>query len=311
MRKRWVLYFWKAMFFRPARYRLDSTQSQQWNRGAYLARGLGHCGPCHTPRNLLLAERSAQALSGGAYSDTVAPGKIRTWSAVNLSLASTGLGHWSIEDIRRCLKTGHGPRAGMFGPMNNFIVNSLQYLSAEDALAIATYLKDLPPQRESAAHDLAAMSREAGEKVYADHGERCHLSSVRGAFLKPPPLAGSAVVQTASAASLINVILYGAEVPAGGPAPFGAWESMPAYADVLKTRRLPIWSTTSGCTSAIGVNQPRHAKSLNSARPPIGGIFGVRSSIARDGCCGIGAPKNLDSAGGAVDPAIVSAPQDS
>ena len=129
------------MFFRPERYRLDFTQSQQWNRGAYLARGLGHCGPCHTPQNLLLAERSAQALSGGAYSDTVAPGKIRTWSAVNLSLASTGLGHWSIEDIRRCLKTGHGPRAGMFGPMNNFIVNSLQYLSAEDALAIATYLK--------------------------------------------------------------------------------------------------------------------------------------------------------------------------
>ena len=210
-----------------------SSRSAEWNRGAYLVRSLGHCGACHSPRNLLLAEIRERALSGGIHFHPVAPGKVRLWAAVNLTPASTGLGAWSRDDIANYLRFGHSPKAGRFGPMDSVIAEGTRHLTAGDARAVAEYLKSLPPIADDAEAAPDPGQRETGMALYTEHCEDCHMASGRGNFFKAPPLAGSAVVQAASPASLINIVLYGAAVPDDVSPPYRLWEDMVPYRDEL------------------------------------------------------------------------------
>lgn len=227
---RWPLAIWKALFFTPGGYVPDPARSTEWNRGAYLVEGLGHCGSCHTPRNLFLAEQPELALQGGLMQAEVVPGKVRPWFAVNLTQSPNGLAAWSEADLVKYLHAGFSPRAGTFGPMNEVIVNSLRHLDAGDVRAMAVYLKSLPGSAHTGP-TVSAAQAEAGAAIYAERCEKCHSRSGRGGFFSGPPVAGSAVVLGAHPASLINVLLYGAPVPAG--VKLGAWETMPAYADTL------------------------------------------------------------------------------
>lgn len=262
---RWPMMVWNGLFFKEGRYQPDTAQSAEWNRGAYLVEGLGHCSACHTPRNLLLAERTDVKLSGGVQPDVVEEGKIRAWSAVNLTSASSGLGGWSVDEIAKYLKSGHSTKAGIFGPMNEVIVNSLQHLTAEDAKAMAVYLKSLPPVGDSPQQTLSDEQRTVGEKLYKTHCDECHVASGRGAFMKAPPVAGSAIVQAGNPASLINVILYGAKVGKGGPSPFGAWEDMPSFAKKMSDAEVATlanflrsnWNNKGGPVSSADVAQQR------------------------------------------------------
>lgn len=238
--RRWAMRVWNALFFEGVRFVADPSQTQQWNRGAYLVNGLGHCGACHTPRNIFLAEKKRAALSGSAYPEVIAPGQSRTWFAVNLTAAASGLGAWSVSDIKQYLKTGHSRRAGLFGPMNEVVINSLQYLTDEDAQAMAVYLKSLPALNESTTSPIDEQRMKSGAAVYEQHCEECHRSSGRGAFLKAPPVVGSAVVQGRHPSTLINVILYGAKAGVGAPEPFGAWEGMPGFADKLTDMQVAV-----------------------------------------------------------------------
>jgi mono/diheme cytochrome c family protein len=227
---RWPLALWNSLFFNEGRYAPNSTQSAEWNRGAYLVEGLGHCSACHTPRNLFMAEDSTKSYAGGIIQDEVAKGKQRRWSAVNLSSAKNGLGSWSVNDLAKYLQTGFSARAGSFGPMNAVILNSLKNLKSEDVHAMAVYLKSLPA-RDYTGAPVSTEQIKAGESIYKDRCEKCHSSSGRGGMLAGPPVAGSAVVQADDPASLINVILYGPDVSEGIPT--GAWETMESYGDVL------------------------------------------------------------------------------
>lgn len=221
---------WNALFFEPGRYAPDASRSAEWNRGAYLTQGLGHCGACHTPRNFLGGERKAEALTGGDYldeiSDEVVSDKItpmdeitvRPWSAANLTPARGGLGAWSLDDIAAYLKTGHSVRAGAFGPMSEVVGNSTSRLTDQDVRAIAVYLKSLPPATQGEDPKPRADVLKAGEIAYTTRCADCHLPSGLGmprganadASKTAPPLAGSAALQAPSAATLINVVLYGA-----------------------------------------------------------------------------------------------------
>ncbi len=240
---RWPMAVWNAMFFKEGRYKPNAAQTDEWNRGAYLVEGLGHCSACHTPRNLLLAERNDAHLSGGIQPDLVAEGKYRMWSAVNLTSAPSGLGAWSADQIARYLKTGHSAKAGIFGPMNDVIINSLQHLSAEDTKAMAIYIKSLPPIGDSPKQTLTDAQKTAGGDLYKKYCEECHLASGKGAFLKAPPIVGSAILQTANPASLINVILYGAKVGKGSPTPGGAWEDMKSFGDKMTDEEVATLAT--------------------------------------------------------------------
>jgi mono/diheme cytochrome c family protein len=233
---RFLIGGWKVLFFKADRFTTDPGQSQEWNRGAYLVEGLGHCGACHTPRNFLGAEKSSQAMTGGVYADKVSPKTVRKWSTANLTQASTGLAAWSTEDIAAYLRTGHSSRAGTFGPMNEVIVNSTSRLSTADVHAMATYLKSLPANNTTGSHRPDRVAQRSGENLYTVHCGTCHLPTGLGSPDTGPPVAGSAIVQAPDAAALINVILYGAEVPQ--PAPAEAWKSMESFQSKLSDKEV-------------------------------------------------------------------------
>ncbi len=136
----------------------------EWNRGAYLVQGLGHCGACHTPRGLMLQEK-ALSERGGAF---LAGAELDGWSATDLrGNVRTGLGTWSAADIVQFLRTGHNQRGSAFGSMTDVLNNSTPYLSDADLHAIAVYLKSLPP---TATEPAPAYDRR-------DHGDRAPAGS--------------------------------------------------------------------------------------------------------------------------------------
>jgi mono/diheme cytochrome c family protein len=233
---RWGMRIWNALFFRPGRFQADARQSPEWNRGAYLVNGLGHCDACHTPRDLFMAETGTDSFAGGSFFDRVIDDRIRRWSAVNLTSAHSGLAAWSVDELANYLKNGFvATRAASFGPMNDVIVNSLRNLGNEDVRAIATYLKSLPARQLSDA-TVPADSLNAGARIYGDRCAECHDGSGAGGEESAPPLVASAVVQNSDPASLINIVLYGPTLPKG--LTMGDWDDMRPFNDVLNDAQI-------------------------------------------------------------------------
>ena len=113
--QRSLMSVWKALFFEEGAYESNDSESEEWNRGAYIVEALAHCGACHSPRNFLGAEDSDRAMAGGAYTDKVSGGALRTWSAPNLTSAPNGLGLWPHEEIVAYLKNGINAYVETFG----------------------------------------------------------------------------------------------------------------------------------------------------------------------------------------------------
>lgn len=211
---------WNALFFRDHAFHPDPSKPADWNRGAYLVEGLGHCGACHTPRGALGAERRGQALRSARLNDWVAP---------DLSGdARIGLGRWSAADVVEYLRTGRNAHSNAAGPMAEVVSYSTSLMSDADLQAIATYLKSLPasPASGSAAPDPAAMR--AGGAIFADACTACHLAGGSGQARLFPPLPGSAVAQQRDATGLIHLILAGGRT---GPTPTRpSFPTMPSFA---------------------------------------------------------------------------------
>jgi mono/diheme cytochrome c family protein len=177
-----------------------------------------------------MAEEGEARYSGGEILEHVAPGKVRKWSAVNLTSSKQGLASWSEKELAQYLRTGFSLRAGTFGPMNEVITNSLKHLTPADAAAMATYIKSVP-SHDYAGEPVFADAAAQGAAIYKERCEKCHGESGRGGMFNGPPLAGSAATQSADPASLLNLILYGQDKAPG--VSFGAWEAMPAYESIL------------------------------------------------------------------------------
>jgi mono/diheme cytochrome c family protein len=243
--QRGLMAIWNKLFLTAGAYKPDAAQSAEWNRGAYLVQGLGHCGACHTPRNQLGAERASLAFTGGTNQDAIADSvheqeivkqdnMVRPWSAVNLTSSPQGLGTWSVEEIAAYLKTGHNARAGAFGPMAEVVANSTSHLTDEDTHAMAVYLKSLPPASQDTDKAPPADQMQKGEIAYTVRCGDCHLptglGSPKTADADPtkvsPPLVGNAVIMAHDPATLINVILYGAHE---GVPNDQAWPKMPGF----------------------------------------------------------------------------------
>ncbi len=137
--QRWVMGFWNAFFFKSQRFAADPSKSAQWNRGAYLATALGHCGECHTPRNFGFGLEQGKALAGE---------ELQGWRAYNItSDPKYGIGSWSDDEIAQYLNTGHADgRGSAAGPMGEAVAHSLQYLNPEDTAALVVYLRSVPAQ---------------------------------------------------------------------------------------------------------------------------------------------------------------------
>jgi mono/diheme cytochrome c family protein len=131
-----TLGIWKLLFLDGRQFAPDSTQSAQWNRGAYLVNGPGHCAECHSPRNILGAIKSSRRFSGGPSPD----GQGGTPNITQQKLKS-----WTVKDIADTLTTGMTPDADFVGGSMTEVVRNTSQLSAADREAMATYVKSLPP----------------------------------------------------------------------------------------------------------------------------------------------------------------------
>lgn len=253
---------WRALYFRPGQYEPDPERSAEWNRGAYLVRGLGHCAACHTPRNMLGASSELMDLSGGLV-------PMQNWYAPSLSSESeAGVAHWSVRDIARLLRDGVGRQSTVLGPMAEVVLYSTQYLSEADALAMGAFLKSLPQSPPPAPPEfLPADARvmERGAYLYEQHCTQCHGAKGEGIPGAYPPLADNRSVTLPVTANLVQVVLGGGFPPAtaGNPRPYG----MPPFVMVLKDADVAAvltflrssWGHNAAPVSELDVAQQRGA----------------------------------------------------
>lgn len=215
-----LLAFWRALYFTPGSYQPQASQSQVWNRGAYLVQGLGHCSACHAPRNALGASLGEERLGGGPL-----PGL--GWHAPALGGANDPL------ELAELLHTGVSERRAVAGPMAHVVGASLQHVHADDVGAMAQYLVSLPgPQAASAAAGPDGAQRDKvlrlGAGLYEKHCLSCHGAGGEGKARAYPQLAGRG---QGSSANAVRMLLDGGFAPSteGNPWPYG----MPPFGAVL------------------------------------------------------------------------------
>ena len=257
-----LLYVWQLIYFNRGEYRPDATKSDEWNRGAYLVQGLGHCNACHTTRNRLGVSQG-NILGGGQIMGS-------NWYAPSLtSLQEASTTDWSIEDISKLLTTGLSSRAVATGPMADVVSESLQYLTGDDARAIATYLKSLPESEPRSRGIAPPLTEEVdkqlqkGGQIYETYCQDCHGSLGQGAAGVYPALAGNRGVTLASPINAIRSILNGgyAAVTEAHPRPYG----MPPFAQILPDEEIALvlsyirnaWGNRGSLVTAAQVDRSR------------------------------------------------------
>ena len=257
----WALAVWRALYFRPGRFTPDAARSAQWNRGAYLVQGLGHCSACHAPRNLLGAARDPLALGGGLM-------PMQNWLAPPLAGAAA-------PPVASLLQRGVSADAALLGPMAEVVLHSTQHLQPADLQAMAVYLASLPPPLAPRSGDAAtapsrndggtpdAAQRLRGEKIYAERCARCHGDDGRGRERAYVPLAGNRALLREPPANPVQVVLGGAFAAstALNPRPFG----MPPFANELSDDDIAAvlsyvrtaWGNQAGAVRALDVQRWR------------------------------------------------------
>jgi mono/diheme cytochrome c family protein len=213
---RFMMRGWNYLFFRPSPI-ADKSKSEEWNRGAYLVNGPGHCGACHSPKNAFGADKGP--LTGAS---------LQGWFAPDLtSDHSAGLGSWSRLDIVEYLETGRNVHSLASGPMAEAVENSTSRLTDADLISIAVYLKDLPssPGNGGGASGIEAQMT-AGAHAYDISCSACHGRDGKGSALFPP-LAGNAAVRQVRADTVVRTVLAGGKAAATPKTPTGP--GMPSF----------------------------------------------------------------------------------
>jgi len=257
----WALAAWRALYFRAGGFEPQADRSAEWNRGAYLVRGLGHCNACHTARNWLGASATGGSdLAGGAV-------PMQGWYAPSLLRASeAGVAHWGVADVVQLLQTGVSPQGSAVGPMAEVVLHSTQHLAPADLKAMAVYLQSLPAVAPAALAPVAvvpAPATEAGSKLYERHCADCHGDKGEGVALAYPPLAGNRAVRMDNVSNLVQIVLRGGFAPAtaGNPRPFG----MPPFQMVLSDQEVAevithirsAWGNQAGAVTVLDVARHR------------------------------------------------------
>jgi mono/diheme cytochrome c family protein len=216
---------WDALFFDKGEYKPDLNKSTEWNRGAYLVEGPGHCGACHTPKNSLGGDKTSEFLQGG---------QLQGWFIPNITDdEAKGLGKWSVDDIVAYLKTGHNRITGATGPMAEEVEHASSKMTDSDLKAIATYLKSVPGQSKEPkplAENDPAMK--VGHAIYRDQCAACHMIDGKGVANLFPSLADASVLRSSDPRTAIRLVLRGARTVATDHEPTGP--GMPSYGHMLK-----------------------------------------------------------------------------
>lgn len=229
--QRIMLAGWRTLYFTPGEFTSDQAKSGEWNRGAYLVQGLGHCSACHTSRNALGGEVNSAGLRGGMI-------PMLNWYASPLTSGrDSGLGNWEVKDIADLLQHGVSDKGSASGPMAEVVRESLQHLSTEDVTAMANYLKSLSqadqPQVAVKHADEEEFKRvmKQGAAIYEKQCVECHRPNGEGMPPGYPPLANNRSLTMTSAVNPIRMVLNGGYPPAtkGNPRPYG----MPPFGPFL------------------------------------------------------------------------------
>ncbi|RMX05687.1 cytochrome c [Corticibacter populi] len=295
---------WNLLFHDNTVYQPVPEKSLEWNRGAYLVQGAGHCAACHSPRNALGAEKSG-------LRNYLAGGEAEGWEAPALNRLASGPVPWTAEDLFQYLRTGHSARHGVAaGPMAP-VIHGLAEIPESDVRAIATYLMDLPGQQTTsttaptatatatATTPLPALQPDAadaaiphmadsalrltdwfveGERIYQAACAACHGADSGPTLFGVKPLMGTNTNIHASAPdNLIQVILQGIQAPADAELGY-----MPGFKEHLSDAQVeslvrylraefapdqPTWSAALPKDIARIRTQGEHAATLH-AQPP-------------------------------------------
>lgn len=279
MNMRWPMGVWNYLMTQPGPYVASRDFDAEWNRGAYLVQGPGHCGACHTPRGWAqqeqgLDERDATYLTGSV---------IDNWAAPNLrGDPNTGLGRWTEQDIFSYLKTGHSRFGSAYGTMYEVVAHSTSYLNDADLKGIAKYLKSLPGTGDhtqpvwvynSAVTDDLKANRltKPGSSTYLRQCSSCHGVDGKGVG-DMPPLAGNSSVFAADPVSLVRVILNGTPTSTIDGAPTGP--GMPQFRSWLKDQEIAdvvtfirsSWGNRAAAATAQRVAEIRKATDASDDR---------------------------------------------
>jgi mono/diheme cytochrome c family protein len=235
---RWPLTFWRWLFApKPSPFAPVPGMTPEVAKGAYFAEGLGHCGECHTPRGIFLEVRAATVADGPAY---LSGAVIENYFAPSLRSDGPGtLGEWSADDVSQFLLTGGNTRGIAFGSMSDVITHSTQFMTPEDAVAMAKYLKTLgfanaaaqAPFVYDATEHNALKNGDAskpGAMLYLDNCAACHRPDGMGYERVFPRLSGNPIVQAPNPLSVVSIVLEGSRTPRTGAAP--AQFTMPGFA---------------------------------------------------------------------------------
>ncbi len=211
--QRWLMGIWSALFNREGRFQPVAGRGAEWNRGAYLAEALAHCGECHTNRTLLMSLDNRRKFAGGVASG---------WNAYNITDDRlTGVGGWSEESLGQYLSSGHAEgRGAAAGPMGDAVDLGLRYLTAGDIHAMIAYLRTVPPIRSAtlspslagpapASPGKPAISEVSGKRIFEGACASCHGWSGTGVLTTYATLTGARAVNDPTAVNIAQVVISG------------------------------------------------------------------------------------------------------
>jgi mono/diheme cytochrome c family protein len=211
--QRWAMNFWSAVFNSDTRFEPDTSQSPEWNRGAYLAEALAHCGECHTPRNLAFALDNRRKFAGAVTAG---------WRAFNISSdKATGIGSWRDDDLISYLSIGHAAGHGTAaGPMGEAVDRSFSQLTPEDVRAVVAYLRTVPPTASPdlpaplappapASHKQGGRPDPRGKMVFEGACVSCHGWTGESSISPFATLTGAWAVNDPSAINVVQIVISG------------------------------------------------------------------------------------------------------
>jgi len=253
--QRWAMGFWSALFNPDTRFQPDTSKSPEWNRGAYLAEALAHCGECHTPRNLAFALDNRLKFAGAVTAG---------WRAFNISSdKTTGVGAWRDDDLVSYLSIGHADGHGTAsGPMGEAVDHSLSKLAPEDIRAVVAYLRSVPPTASTDLPATLAPSAPAshrdgggtpdprGKMVFEGACVSCHGWSGESSISPFATLTGAWAVNDPGATNVAQIVISGTK----RHTPEGA-VSMPAFGNAYSD--VEIAAVANYVTARFG-SKPAH-----------------------------------------------------
>jgi mono/diheme cytochrome c family protein len=226
--QRWSMIFWSWVFNPNTRFAPNTEKSAEWNRGAYFAEALAHCGECHTPRNPAFGLDNRRKFAGAAYG----------WLAYNItSDRGTGIGSWSDDEVHAYLSKGHAAGRGTAsGPMGEVVDHSLSLMDPADIRALVIYLRSIPAVASSEPATIAppapaspkegAVADALGRKVFAQACASCHSWTGVSSLSSSATISGSRAVNDPTATNVAQIVVSGTQRLTPGSM------SMPAFGSI-------------------------------------------------------------------------------